>query len=119
VTAYWEGFTFPLSQEGSFMSTVPTEDLDDRRERVEVTVRTPAGASHPFDLDLDELVAEVIATVIEFFVKRNELAAGDYALAVIRGGQAEPMADTSRLAEYHITHEDVLVLIPEAPQVDG
>ncbi len=101
------------------MSTLPTEDLEDRREHVEVTVRNPAGASHPFDLDLDELVAEVVATVIEFFVKRNELAPGDYGLAVIRGGQAEPMADTSRLAEYHITREDVLVLIPEAPQVDG
>jgi hypothetical protein len=101
------------------MAAVSNEDIDARRERVEVTVRTPAGASHRFDLDLDELVAEVVATEIEFFVKRNELGHGDYGLAVIRGGQAEPMADTSRLAEYHIIHEDVLVLIPEAPQVDG
>jgi hypothetical protein len=101
------------------MSTAPTEDLDDRREIIEVTVRTPAGASHPFRFNLHELVAEVVGTVIEFFIERNELAPGDYGLAVVRGGQAEPMSDTSRLAEYHITDEDVLVLIPEAPQVDG
>ncbi len=101
------------------MTTARNEDPDDHGERVEVTVRTPAGASHPFDLHLDELVAEVVATVIEFFVGRNELAPGDYGVAVIRDGQAEPMTDTSRLAEYHITPQDVLVLIPEAPQVDG
>ncbi len=101
------------------MPTAPTEGPADHRELIEVTVRTPAGASCHFDLHLDELVAEVIATAIKFFVKRNELATGDYGLAVIREGQAEPMADTSRLAEHQVTRDDVLVLIPEAPQVDG
>ena len=101
------------------MSTASAEQLDERHEQVEITVRTPAGASHPFDLRLDELVAQVLSTVIKFFVGRNELAPGDYGLAVIRDGRAKPMTDTSRLLEYRLTHENVLVLVPEAPQVDG
>jgi hypothetical protein len=88
-------------------------------DHLELPVRTPAGAMHPFSLRLDELVAEVIFIAIRYFVEHNELAAGDYGLAVIRGGQAEPMADTSRLEDYGITKGDVLQLVPEAPQVDG
>ena len=85
----------------------------------ELPVRTPAGASNEFHVHSSELVVEVISAAVTHFVNRNELAAGDYGLAVIRDGQAMPMADTSRLSEYDITDEDVLVLVPEAPQVDG
>ena len=95
------------------------EDPPGHHERLEVAVRTPAGASHSFQLRLDELVAQVTSVVITFLVERNELAPGDYGLAIIRSDQAVPIADTSRLSEYHITDKDVLVLVPEAPQVDG
>jgi hypothetical protein len=101
------------------MSSAAVEHHDDEHKHLEVLVRTPAGASHRFPLHLEELVARVVSVTIAYFVDRNELASGDYGLAVIRDGQAEPMADTSRLAEYHITDQDVLVLVPEAPQVDG
>lgn len=101
------------------MSEAAADTISEGHEHVEVLVRTPAGATHRFRLRLDELVAEVVSVVIRYFVERNELAAGDYALAVIRGGQAEPMNDTSRLEEYGITDADVLQLVPEAPQVDG
>jgi hypothetical protein len=101
------------------MSSAAVEQPDAEHGHFEVPVRTPAGASHHFAVRPEELVATVVAAAIAYFVGKNELAAGDYGLAVIRDGQAEPMADTSRLSEYGITDQDVLVLVPEAPQVDG
>lgn len=99
----------------------PTDQTDDDRERIEVLVRAPSGASHRFPVAPDELTVQVIASAIEHFVEHNQLAQGDYALAVVRDGQAVPVpvADTSRVAELHITKDDVFVLVPEAPQVDG
>jgi len=101
------------------MSEAAADATPKAHEHVEVPVRTPAGVTHRFRLHLDELVAEVIFVAIRYFVERNELAAGDYGLAVIRDGQAESMTDTNRLEDHGITDADVLQLVPEAPQVDG
>lgn len=101
------------------MSSTDVEENGKQHHHFDVPVRTPAGASKAFALRSNELVVEVISAAVTYFVGQNELAAGDYGLAVIRGGQAVPMADTSRLSENDITNEDVLVLVPEAPQVDG
>ena len=46
------------------MSTASAEQLDERHEQVEVTVRTRLGASHPFHPRLDELAAQVVFTVM-------------------------------------------------------
>jgi uncharacterized ubiquitin-like protein YukD len=101
------------------MSETAPHETAQGHEHIKAPIRTPAGASHLFNLRLDELVAEVVSDAVRYFVDHNELAAGDYGLAVIRDGQAEPMVDTSRLKDYGITDADVLQLIPEAPQVDG
>lgn len=95
------------------------DQTQDHRERLEMLVRSPSGASHRFPVASDELTVQVIASAIEHFVDHNQLAAGDYALAVVRDGQAVPVPDTTRVAELHATEEDVFVLVPEAPQVDG
>ena len=100
------------------MSSAAVE-RNDNKHRFDVPVRTPAGATNEFTVHANELVVEVISAAVTYFVDRNELVTGDYGLAVIRDGQVIPMADTSRLSEYNITDQDVLVLVPEAPQVDG
>ena len=88
-------------------------------EKVEVTVRTPAGASAEFKFRLAELTIEATSRAIEHFVAKRELEAGDYGLELIRGGGATPMLDTNELRDYGLRDGDVLHLIPEKPQVDG
>ena len=101
------------------MSESAPHETAEGHEHIKVPIRTPAGASHPFDLRPDQLVAEVVFDAVRYFVDHNELASGDYGLAVIRDGQAEPMVDTSRLEDYGITDADELQLIPEAPRSTG
>jgi hypothetical protein len=86
---------------------------------VEVTVRTPAGASHRFRLGLNELVIRALATAVAYFVEKGEIEAGDYALELIRNGQPTALADTGRLGDYGLRDDDQLHLISEKPQVDG
>lgn len=101
------------------MTSEPVEYHDDLQRDVQVTIRTPAGASNTFCLNAEDLVAQAISVAITNFVARNELAPGDYSLAIVRNGRAEDLADTSRLDEYDITDGDVLALVSEKPQVDG
>jgi hypothetical protein len=86
---------------------------------VNVVVRTPAGASHDFTFQLDELGATAAAKAIEYFVKHEEIEAGDYVLELVRDGKPTPIADTARLSDYDIHDGDELHLITAKPQVDG
>ena len=102
------------------MSNVPShpepgQDHDD----VALIVRSPAGASHPFRFELDEFAAHAAATAIAYFVEKNEIEPGDYALELIRDGEPTPIADTSRLSDYDLRNGDQLHLITAKPQVDG
>lgn len=96
------------------MSDVHTADGN-----VRVVVRTPAGASHDFNFQGRELVAEAAAKAIEYFVGQNLLEPGDYGLELVRDGQSTDMLDTNTLADYGVRDGDTLHLIPEKPQVDG
>jgi len=100
-------------------STNTEEDGKHYHGDAEVTVRTPAGASHTFPFTLNELVARADAQAIGYFVEHGELATGDYGLAVLRDGKPVEMADTARLGDYHLVDGDVLHLVVEEPQVDG
>ena len=100
-------------------SSTSTEAQQHYHGNAEVTVRTPAGASHSFRFGLNEFVAAAIATAIAFFVERRELAPGDYGMAVLRDATPVEMADTARLGDYDVVDGDVLHLVVEAPQVDG
>lgn len=88
-------------------------------KNINILVRTPAGHSHGFDVNPHERVDKVAREAVDYFVGQNLLAAGEYALAVVRGDQAVPLADTDRLDALGIKAGDVLVLRPRAPQVDG
>ncbi len=86
---------------------------------VEVKIRTPGGITHEFRLAEEEFVAMAIAQAVAHFVEHNQLAPGDYALAVVRDGRVEPLLDTARVGDYHLTSGAELHLVNEAPQVDG
>jgi hypothetical protein len=101
------------------MSSLTQHEEHHHDHDVEVTVRTPAGASHPFRFELDELAARAAATAIGYFIEKHEIEPGDYALELIRDGQPTPIADTSRLGDYGLRDGDQLHLITAKPQVDG
>jgi hypothetical protein len=90
-----------------------------RPEMITVTVRTPAGTPHPFEIRGNERVDKVVRAAVRYFVQAGQLAAGEYGLALIRDGRAEDLADAARLEDYGVVEGDVLVLITKAPQVDG
>jgi len=96
-----------------------TSDAVHHPRTVHVTVRTPAGASGEFDFEVDELVISAVNTAVERFVSERKLAAGDYGLALVRGGETTDLTDTNKLEDYGIVDRDVLHLINEKPQVDG
>jgi len=101
------------------MDTVPDAGHEHHDEKIHVTVRTPAGASHGFDFDRHELGVAAVATAVEHFVKGHELAPDDYGLAIVRDGTATDILDTNELCAYDIVDGDVLHLVVEKPQVDG
>jgi hypothetical protein len=90
-----------------------------RPEAITVTVRTPAGTPHPFEVRTNERVDKVVRTAVRHFVQAGQLADGEYGLALIRDGRAEDLADAARLDDYGVVEGDVLVLVAKASQVDG
>lgn len=86
---------------------------------VALKVRTPGGLTHEFRFAEEAFVASAMAQAVAHFVEQNQLAPGDYALAIVQDGRVEPMLDTARVGDYHLTAETELHLINEAPQVDG
>ena len=82
-------------------------------------VRTPAGASHNFDVKPNERVDKVIRKAVEYFVAAGQLAAGNYGLSVERNGQLIPLNEAGRLEDFDVAECDVLFLTIKDPQVDG
>ena len=60
-----------------------------------------------------------MAQSVAHFVDHDQLAPGDYALAVVHEGRVEPLLDTARIGDYHLSTGAELHLVNEAPQVDG
>jgi hypothetical protein len=83
-----------------------------------VTVRTLAGHSDTATVKPSDVVAEVRDAEVKYFVARQWLSAGDYALTLPRlsGNELDP---TATFADLGITEGDVLVLVSRKPQVDG
>ncbi len=97
----------------------PGDKPDKHDKELSVTVRTPAGASAPFDFKDNIRVDKAIRDAVLHFVAKGELAAGDYGLALVRDGAATPLAEDSRLDEDGVVDGDVLHLTNKGPQVDG
>jgi hypothetical protein len=89
-----------------------------RNKPLLVTVRTLAGHSRHEKVRPSDRVRDVTVESVQFFVRRGELAAGDYALTLPRLGDAE-LDPTGTIGDVGVVHDDVLVLVSRAPQVDG
>jgi hypothetical protein len=85
-----------------------------RPETITVTVRTPAGTPHPFEVRANERVDKVVRNAVRYFLQAGQLAAGEYGLALIRDGRAEDLADAARLEDYGVV-EGVEPDRPPAP----
>lgn len=97
------------------------DDRDERGRRnqpLPVTVRTLAGHSRHEEVRPLDRVRNVTAESVRFFVRRGELAEGDYALTLPRLGDAE-LDPTGTVRDVGVVRDDVLVLVSRAPQVDG
>jgi hypothetical protein len=86
---------------------------------ITVTIRTPAGHHHEFEVRTHERVDKVAREAVRYFVERHELDEGQYGLALVRDGVAQPMEDAARLEDYDVRPHDVLALISKQPQIDG
>ena len=89
------------------------------RHDIAVTIRTPAGIGHDFELRSHDRVDKTVRTAVQYFIAQGQLADGRYGLALVRDGQATEMTDSGRLEDYGIVEDDVLHLIAKDPQVDG
>ena len=87
----------------------PTEPTG--AETITVTIRTPAGIAHDFEVRGHDRVDQTVRTALDHFVARLHLAVGNYGLVLIREGQAMEMPDTARLDDFSIVDGDVLALI--------
>lgn len=86
---------------------------------ITVTVRTPAGLGDEFELKDHDRVDKTTKTAVDHFVAKNQLAPGNYGLALVRDGVAKDLNAAGRLDDYDIVDGDVLQLFPKDAQVDG
>ncbi len=98
--------------------SIPTTPQE-HQHKIEVVIRTPAGAEHRFEVHRQDRVDKTVRTAVAHFVAAGQLADGDYGLALLRDGQATELTDTGRLDDYGIDGDEVLALFARGPQVDG
>jgi hypothetical protein len=103
------------------MSEVQTKAKPGERgnQRITVTIRTPAGTPHEFDVRTHDRVSKVTREAVDYFIGQNQLQAGNYGLAVVRDGRATAMTDSGRLEDYDVTDGETLALFTKDPQADG
>lgn len=99
---------------------VAGENGKDRPDKtITVVIRTPGNIPGTFEIRRHDRVDKVVREAVGYFVGRNELAAGDYGLALVRDGNGVELNDAGRFDDYDIVEGDELHLINRAPQVDG
>jgi hypothetical protein len=88
---------------------------------VEVTVRTPAGASNVFSVDGELSAGELASRAVSYFVVHDQLEPGQFRLGLIRGNTIVDLAPETPLgsAGAGVVDGDVLHLLTSEPQVDG
>jgi hypothetical protein len=90
-----------------------------QNKTISVTIKTPAGIGSSFNVHPHDRVDKTTRTAADHFVSTNQLAAGNYGLAVIRNGVGDDMTAAARLEDYDVIEGDELHLINLDPQVDG
>jgi hypothetical protein len=85
---------------------------------LEVKVRTLAGHSKSVTAQPGEIVAELTASTVQYFVEKGELEPGKYALTLPRSGEGA-LDPNATLREVGVEDGDVLVLVNRKPHTDG
>lgn len=98
-------------------------DQDERERRrnkaYTVVVRTPAGFEARFRVHPSERVETLARQAERFFVRRGELAEGNYRLEKLADGTTVPLVPSATLRESGVVKGTVCVLVVADPQVDG
>lgn len=88
--------------------------------KLDVTIRATNGAPWVTDqFGPNQRVDHVRDAAVRHFVKAGAMTDGDYVLARVVEGQAQPLPDSSKLADVGVQDGDVLALMVRGPQVDG
>ncbi|PWK84596.1 hypothetical protein C8D88_108211 [Lentzea atacamensis] len=98
-------------------------DQDERERRrnkaYTVVVRTPAGFEARFRVHPNERVETLARQAERFFIRRGELAEGNYRLEKLADGTTVPLVPSATLRESGVVKGTVCVLVVADPQVDG
>ncbi len=89
-------------------------------KKIDLTIRSTNGTPwETSDFSTTQRVDHVREKAIQHFVDLQIMTAGDYALALVHGSNAEPLVDSNTLKESGVSEGAVLVLLVRGPQVDG
>lgn len=90
-------------------------------KRLNLTIRATNGATWTTEeFGTNTKVKHVIAKSVDHFVAEGAMSAGDYRLALVVDGQAQPPLDEeAKLEDTDVTDDALLVLVAREPQVDG
>lgn len=92
---------------------MPSKELD-------LTIRSTNGATWLTKFNSSEKVSVALKRSEEHFTKEGALQPGDYGLALIVNGSAQPPLDNgTKLGDAGVTEGATLVLVPLEPQTDG
>jgi hypothetical protein len=96
------------------------EKQDKKDKTLSVTVRATNGATWETEFKGETKVAKVIREALDHFIAEGAMADGDYRLARVVGGQAQPpLPEDAKLADTDVEDGALLTLLPRDPQVDG
>jgi hypothetical protein len=85
-----------------------------------LTIRSTNGATWPHKFNSNEKVGVVLKQAEDHFIHEGSLQPGDYGLALIVGGKAQPPLDNNtHLGDASVRDNALLVLVPLEPQTDG
>lgn len=90
-----------------------------RNKAYTVVVRTPAGFEARFRVHPNERVETLARQAERYFVRRGELAEGNYRLEKLADGTTVPLVASATLGESDVIDGTVCVLAVVDPQVDG
>lgn len=88
--------------------------------KVNLTIRATNGT--PWETDdfgLNQKVDHVRKAAIRHFVDQHVMEDGDYALAIVRDGQASELPDAHKLGDAGVEAKALLALIVRGVQADG
>jgi hypothetical protein len=103
------------------MNVEAKQDPKQHDKALELTIRATNGENWPSgEFRANTKVSHVIKKAVDHFVALKVMTEGDYRLALVVGGTAQPpLPDGDTLGEAGVPDHATLVLVPRDPQVDG